>query len=143
LVSAGRNESGTIFQAIKSELEAVLAFVDLLKAEQKFLSSGDIEKLTELLAQKNQIASQLNQLSEQRNSLLSSQGFEPDRAGIESWFAKHPKEIKAVEAWREIITMAGEARELNRLNGELIALRMQYNTKALEALRGGNNSLNL
>ncbi|MEI7430305.1 MAG: flagellar protein FlgN [Betaproteobacteria bacterium] len=143
MVSAGHSESGTIFQSLKSELEAVQRFVSLLKTEQTLLSSGDTEELPELLEQKNHIANQLSQYAEHRNSLLSAQGLGSDRSGIETWCAKHPKEMKAAETWEEIITLAGEARELNRVNGELIALRMQYNTNALEALRGGNNSLNL
>jgi flagella synthesis protein FlgN len=143
LASPGSNESGSVFKDLLSELEAVSFFVDLLKKEQTTLSSGDTEKLPEILSQKNQIAGQLSQLAEHRNALLSAQGFNSDRVGIEAWCAKHPKELKAAEAWSEILKLAGEARELNRVNGELIALRMQYNTKALEALRGGNESLNL
>jgi len=32
---------------------------------------------------------------------------------------------------------------LNNLNGSLIGIRLNYNAKALEALRGGNTTLDL
>ena len=42
-----------------------------------------------------------------------------------------------------IMAQAAEARELNRINGELIELHLQHNARALNALRGGSDSLNL
>ncbi len=42
-----------------------------------------------------------------------------------------------------MLSLASQARELNRVNGELIQIRMQYNAQALEALLGGNGSLAL
>jgi len=143
LVTPRTNESATLLLAVKAELEAVRCFVDLLAIEQTALSNGNTEELPELPEQKNQFAGQLSKLAEQRNTSLSALGFVSDRAGIEAWCTKHPKETSVANAWGKIIALASEARELNRINGELIALRMQYNTKALEALRGGNDSLDL
>ena len=126
-----------------SEVRTIQKFVDLLKLEQTALSAGNTDALPEYADQKNLLAIQLSNLAEQRNILLSAQGFKSDRAGVESWISKHTKERSAGATWAQILALASEARELNRINGELIQLRMQYNARALEALMGANKSLDL
>lgn len=76
---------------------------------------------------------QLATLATQRNVLLAGQGLAGDRPGVEAWCAGHPEKKVVAAAWAGILELAREAKELNRLNGELIALRMQHNARALEA----------
>ena len=126
-----------------AEAEAVQQFAELLKLEQTSLSSGNTDELPAFAEHKVNLAFHMNTLSAQRNASLATQGFDADRAGVEAWCAKYPNEKDVATAWSRILSLAGEARELNRLNGELIQIRMQYNTKALEALQRGKNSLAL
>ena len=136
-------ETAAFVQTITAEAEAVQQFVDLLKLEQNTLSSGKTDDLPAFAEQKSKLAINLNSLATQRNTSLAAQGFGVDRTGVESWCAKYPDEKAAKMAWTKILSLAFEARELNRLNGELIQMRMHYNAKALEALQGGRNSLDL
>jgi len=130
-------------QIVVAEVQTIGQFVDLLKLEQAALRSGDTETLLGYAEQKLNLASRLDELAAQRNAALAAQGFSTDRIGVEAWCAKHLEEDIATKAWATVLALAGEARELNRGNGELIRLRMQYNAKALEALRGGASSLDL
>ena len=130
-------------QALTAELATVQQFIHLLTIEQNALSNGDTDQLPALVEQKNGMVAQLGTFAEQRNLLLAAQGYASDRMGIESWCSDHPDEINTLSAWSTIISLAGEARELNRLNGDLIKIRMQYNASALDALLRGENSLNL
>ena len=130
-------------QTVVAEAQTVEQFVELLKNEQGSLSRGDTDALPGHAEQKMEFAARLNELAAERNAALASLGFAADRAEFEAWCAKHPADDLAAKAWATCLTLAGEARELNRLNGELIRLRMQYNAKALEALRGGASSLDL
>lgn len=143
MAAAGQHEIAPLLRAVTAEMEVIQGFVDLLGIEQAALSSGDTDQLPALIEQKNQSASQLAILAKERNALLVAQGYATDRTGIEAWCAKHPRQTAVAEAWNKTIALASEARELNNLNGKLITLRMQYNAKALEALRGGSNSLDL
>ena len=136
-------ETTALQQTLVAEAEAVQQFAELLKLEQTSLSSGNTDELPAFAEQKVKLAVHLNTLSAQRNAALATQGLDADRAGVEAWCAKHPNENEVVAAWSRILLVAGEARELNRLNGELIQIRMQYNARALEALQGGKNSLAL
>ena len=133
----------TLQQTLVAEAQTVQQFVALLTLEQATLGSGNTDDLPGYAEQKVALAARLNALAAQRNATLTAQGLGADRAGIEDWCAKHPAETHAAKAWATILALAGEARELNLLNGELIRLRMQYNAKALEALRGGASSLDL
>jgi len=137
------SETAALVQTITAEAEAVQQFVALLEVEQKALSIGDIDHLPLFAEQKSRLAIHLKNLATQRNTSLAVQGFGADRTGVESWCAKYPDEKTASMAWTKILSLASEARELNRLNGELIQMRMHHNAKALEALQGGRNSLDL
>jgi flagellar biosynthesis protein FlgN len=130
-------------QTLDAEGKAIQQFVGLLQLEQVALSTGKIEDLPAFIDKKAELAARLNALATQRNHSLAEQGFAADRAGVESWCAKNPQERSVDNAWQRILSLANEARELNRLNGELIQIRMQYNAKALEALQGGKNSFDL
>ena len=133
----------SVSQTLLLEAATVRQFVDLLKREQASLSTGSADELLALIAQKDQLAIQINSLAAQRNKSLDAEGFSPDRIGVEAWCAKHPTEKTASNAWKSILSLANDARELNRLNGELIQIRLQYNNKALEALQGGKKTLDL
>ena len=136
-------QASVFLQAMTAEVVAIQQFVSLLKLEQTSLSNGNIDNLPEFAEQKSKFSVHLNSLAEQRNTALATQGFAADRAGIEAWCTKYPEEQNARKAWQKILSLAGEARELNRLNGELIQMRLQYISKALEALQSGNKSLDL
>ena len=136
-------ETATLRQTMVAEAQTVKQFVDLLKLEQSSLSQGDTDALPAYAEQKIALAALLNDFAAQRNAALALLGFNADRAGVEAWCLKNPEEDMAAKAWATVLALAGEARELNRVNGELIRLRMQHNAKALEALRGGASSLDL
>ena len=130
-------------QTLTAEAGAVEQFVELLKREQTALSAGNVDALPSFVEQKSALAGELAVFSSRRNATLVAQGFPADRAGVAAWCAKNPKRKNAAAVWAKILILAGEARELIRLSGELITLRMQYNSNALDALRGASRSLDL
>ena len=136
-------DAGAFLQTMTAEAVAVQQFVSLLKLEQTSLSNGNIDNLPEFAEQKSKFSVHLNSLAAQRNAALLVLGLPADRAGIEAWFASHPEDHSSKKAWQKTLSLAGEAKELNRLNGELIQMRLQYIAKALDALQSGNKSLEL
>lgn len=132
-----------LLRTLTAEADAVLRFVELLKQEQQTLASGDVDAITPLISQKNVLATDLAVLAKQRNALLAVGNFAPDRAGIDAWCEHHPEKNKVRTAWSRVLSLASEARELNRVNGELIRIRMQHNSQSLEALQGASRPLNL
>ncbi|MEO8410062.1 MAG: flagellar protein FlgN [Propionivibrio sp.] len=125
------------------ELTLVQQFVDVLAREQRVLTDGNSDDLPGYAEQKSQLAVRLNALAEQRNAALATHGLSKDRLGMAAWCAAHPEQTTAAARWAQILALAGQARELNRVNGELIQMRLQYNAQALEALQGGRDALDL
>ena len=132
----------TMRQMIEGEVALLAQFVELLRREQVSLTHGVADDLPQVADQKNGLVIQLNQLSAQRAAFLEACGLTADRAGIDAWCAQ-AQDQEAAETWQKVLLLAAEARELNRVNGELIQIRMQFTAKALEALSGAKNSLEL
>ena len=133
----------TLGQLLAEEAGAIALFVELLKREQAQLSQGQTDELSALAEQKSTLAARLQRLAGLRSDWLASLGYSADRTGIETSLQQHPQETPVAASWAAIMTQAAEARELNRLNGELIELHLQHNARALNALRGGEDSLDL
>jgi flagella synthesis protein FlgN len=136
-------EMTELLRTVAAEADAASKFIELLKLEQKALTIGDIDSLSALIPNKGAIASTLASLAVQRNTLLATHKLAPDRGGIEAWLKQHPAEQRMRTAWSQVLTLAEEAHELNRVNGDLIQMRMQHNAQMLEALLGASKALNL
>ncbi|EXI92228.1 MAG: FlgN protein [Candidatus Accumulibacter sp. BA-94] len=130
-------------QLFEEEVAVVRRFVSLLEREQRLLIEGDGDDLPALLLKKNELTARLAGIAEQRRLALAAEGLGADRDGVAGWFAAHPGEDGARTAWAELLPLATQARELNRLNGEVIQLRLQSNTQAIEALLGSSGALGL
>lgn len=121
-------------ELLTTEVKLVQSFIDCLSTEQEALKVGDVEALTAVNAQKTALAEQLNRLEDDRNALLQQSGLTADRQGVSSWLSKHPNDRAAAQAWDQLMKLAGKARELNNLNGQLIAIRLQATNQALATL---------
>jgi flagella synthesis protein FlgN len=132
-----------LVQGIDAEAKAVARFVELLKEEQEILSGGAIGRLDGLVQSKNQVATELGLLAEQRNAFLTARGLAVDNKGVEAWLAAHPSSKASRDIWSRILALAVQARDLNRMNGELIQVRMQHNAQALEILLGASRQQSL
>lgn len=135
-------------EIVDSEAETIRRFVVLLREEQAALGAGLVDSLSELIDRKSSVAEELAAIAARRNAALASEGFAPDRIGIEGWLAQASGADAAIRnsvaaGWASVLAQAGEARELNRLNGELIQVRMRHNSQALEALLGASRPLSL
>ena len=130
-------------QSLAQEAKLVEQFVTVLQQEQTALSEGATERLADYIEQKNQLVTELNFLAEQRNNELLAQNLSADRSGLNAWFKAHPEEQKALQTWTKILALVSEARELNRLNGELVNVRLQHTARNLEALRNSKDPLDL
>lgn len=128
---------------IAAEADVVSAFVLLLKEEQEILKTGSADALPPVVEKKAVVTQQLAPLAANRNRLLVRAGFTADRNGVEAWLAANPGDQAVGEGWARLQTLAAEAKELNRVNGELIRLRMQNNTQALEVLLAAANRQDL
>jgi flagella synthesis protein FlgN len=129
--------------AIAAEAAAIDGFIAILKREQQLLSAGKVDDLSELIEEKTAAARDLVTHSTRRNATLATRRFAPDRAGIAAWLADNADDRGVEQGWNKMLGLAGEARELSRVNGELLHIRLQHNARALEVLLGASRPLQL
>ena len=138
-----RDRGDALPALLARERDAILEFTELFKREEASLRQGGSDEIFRLVAEKDALATRLSDITAQRGALLAAQGLAPDRQGVEAWCASHPEADEVLRTWSDIVALAHEASELQRLNGELIRIHMRYNAQALEALQGGAKPLDL
>lgn len=133
--------------SLRDELATLRSFVALLQQEQDSLGAGKIEQVIALVADKSRLADQLARHSDERCKMLQALALTPDAKGMEQWLQKSvipptPPTSPAPtppRMWAEILTLAAQARDLNALNGKLIAIHFQHNQQALNTLLAASN----
>lgn len=128
-----------IATCLQLELAAVGAFLGILHKEQEALIENKIERLETLASDKAQMAGQLAGLAARRNRVLASRNLSPDSEGMEAWLS----DAQAAGAWRDLLGLVQAAQQLNRANGEMIAVRLQHNQQAFAALQGAAGAVSL
>lgn len=111
----------------EAELKLLVA---ALGEEQDALKVGNTDLLEGLVAAKNRHLEALGRLGQKRNQLLKAARLPADREGLAQW-ANQSGQQALVQG---LLAQADEAKELNRLNGQLIALRLNSTQAALAAL---------
>lgn len=128
---------------LAAEADAVSAFCLLLGEEQELLKKGAADALPEIVSRKNAAIGRLTPCSDKRNQWLAAAGLPQDRLGMEQWLATHPNDKATPSAWARLQQLAAEAKELNRLNGELIRIQLANNARSLESLQAGSEQQGL
>lgn len=112
-----------ISELLAEEINSFGQFCLLLQEEREALASMDQNALDLLIKRKQILCEQLSRLAEQRQAQLG-----------DNLPSKHP-ELAA--DWQRLMALAGEARQLNRINGTIIDVRMQHNQQAMALLQTG------
>lgn len=130
-------------EAVSRERECIELFVSLLENEKALLSKGQIDGLDPIIREKEAIASRLETCAGQRNRYLVDHGLSPDRTGMATWLAAHPDQVQAEAAWARTLALAAQAKNTNRLNGQLIQMHQQFTGQALDILTRRESPLSL
>jgi len=139
--------SSTHFTAnLKAELEAFQKFYEILKREEECLARSDVEQLIALAQLKSENVLSLTRLSDKRNQFLISQNLTPDQHGIEMLVKTNPLSDPGGEIpkiWRNLLSLAQEAQQLNLANGIMIESKLRHNQQALGILQSAVNQATL
>ena len=124
-------------ELLNKELDALNQFAEILQNEQSQLVSASVDTLEPLIPQKIALISKVEQLSQSRYRELGNIGLLPNEHGMRTWLdhtKSHPESIVVEKEWNELLAITQTAKELNRVNGLLIASHMQRNAQALNIL---------
>ena len=126
----------SLAQSLGEELRAANTLLQLLKQEQAQLIDANVDELAKVTEEKAQVVARMNELAQNRHRALAAAGFEASEAGMQKW-AKSPAALPAAsKSWNELLGIAQQAKELNRLNGMLIGQHVARNQTALNILQG-------
>ena len=123
---------------ITRECDATQGFVEILRQEQQALQQADISLLPALAAEKACQAQQLAQLADARHGWLAMRGYPQDHLGMERGLQDCPA---AADAWTELLQLAENANQLNRINGILLDQRLRYVQQRLSVLQSSVSSI--
>lgn len=119
---------------LDKECSVAQALVELLKREQEQLIRADIQALPEIAEAKADLIGKMSSLAMRRHQQLSAAGFASGEKGMQEWMNSPAAKDNARQSWKRLLSLAESAKELNRVNGLLIAKHLQRNQGALNAL---------
>jgi flagellar biosynthesis/type III secretory pathway chaperone len=124
-------------QILASEIGVVKKFIALLQEEQLQLKENQVEALENTSAAKSSLATELEKIGAARNASLAELGLnaQTDGKAVETWISKQGNP-RLLQAWRVLQSLARDAKSLNELNGQCIALLTRNNREQLDALTG-------
>lgn len=107
--------------------------VSLLEKEQASLVNMDIDTVENILDEKSVLIQKIAESSKLRHSELEKAGFDADENGMANWIRVNKRAHAAWEAFQEQLA---KAKELNRVNGQMINQHFKRNQQAFNALQG-------
>jgi len=119
---------------LDKELAAVEAFLKLLQEEHKVLEHGPPERLHSLGEQKIQLVDTLNALEVQREQLLDGIPGDTPTKRMDAWLTAKAGRSASRSKWEKLLEQAREARNMHRLNAELVNSLLRRTGDAISIL---------
>ncbi len=121
-------------ECLRAEHAVIAELLELMKQEQASLIAADVDALTRLTEQKNQLVQRASALAQQRHAALAAAGFAAREEGMQDWLANVSRD-DVRQAWEKLLDITRSAKEINRVNGVLINRQMANTHNALQALQ--------
>ncbi len=125
-----------IFAQFEHDAKLVEQLLWLLMREQTSLINADIDAVEDLLDEKSKLLQNISTSIQARYDTLSKLGFDANENGMSAWVEKRGTP-EQVQFWKDFQQTLSRAKEMNRLNGQLINKHFNVNQQALNMLQGG------
>ncbi len=131
-----------ISQLFDQDAKQLSNLVSLLEKEQASLVDMDIDAIEHILDEKSTLIQNIAETSKSRHAALAKAGFDADENGMANWIRAHERDHSA---WEKFQTNLEKAKELNRVNGQVINQHFKRNQQAINQLQGkpANNNAGL
>ena len=140
MVASTNNQQQEIKQILQTEVECVHLLLKSLELEYEALAEHHSATLEEVVRDKQEKILQLEVVSKQREKLLASfDDVNADGDAGENQQNKHYQfndNKQLTELWNELVNLAEECREKNRVNGSIVETVSRQSRHALDILRG-------
>lgn len=125
--------SATLADLVAQELGLLQNFVSLLREEESLLTRREAGRLMQLAEEKSALVARLGALASAREDDLANRNLPAGRQGMDFWVAS-PEGASSRRRWEQLLVLGTEAKMLNETNGKLIALQLEHNQQALNAI---------
>ena len=119
---------------LQDEQHLMSSMLTLLKQEQASLVDAHAEGVAEVTQRKSDIITQLGDLARHRHAALATAGFDAAESGMEPWLNERGTASDRA-SWDQLLELTRGAKELNRVNGMLVARQLAHNQTVLNAMR--------
>jgi flagella synthesis protein FlgN len=121
--------------SLAQEFIALNRLFGLLQSEQTALVEGAVDTLPELFQSKANLISEITVFADARHQSLVALGMEASEDSMQSWIDANGSDTDK-QQWGELLALAKEVKELNRLNGVLITKHTQTNQQMMSLFSG-------
>jgi len=128
---------------LEQELAVSQQLKQLLAAEQAAITDHDIPAFEEIIASKQGTLEHLAAHEKARLFLLQSNGIKHGPEGMEDYINSCRDDGLVADLWQQLMSIAGDCRDHNRKNHQLVELFSTHTRKALCILRGENMQQNV
>ena len=142
MVTSANDQQQEIKQILQTEVECVHLLLKSLELEYEALAEHHSATLEEAVRDKQEKILQLEVVSKQREKLLASfdnANADGDAGAGENQQNKHYQfkdNNQLTELWNQLVNLAEECREKNRVNGSIVETVSRQSRHALDILRG-------
>lgn len=125
---------------IQQEIDCAERLADVMRREAEALGGRDAASLEQANVEKLELLHEMEQRSAAHEGFLAARGLPAGREGNLRFLRGLPADAEEHGLWRRLRSAAVECRDLNLVNGSLVALRRTRTQRALEILRGAPDS---
>jgi flagella synthesis protein FlgN len=119
----------------KQDTQLLNDLVSLLSKEQAALVNMDIDEVESILDQKSKLIQTIANATKMRHKALAQAGYDANENGMVMWLrANDSKPLQA--QWDTFQKQLSQAKELNRVNGQVINQHFQRNQQIISQLQG-------
>jgi flagella synthesis protein FlgN len=129
----------SISNLFQQDVNLINELMFLLSREQVSLVDADIDAVEALLDEKSVLLQRISASAQLRYQALSKDGFQANENGMKSWVDAHT-DTKQSLLWQDFQYTLEQAKELNRVNGQLINKHFNRNQQFLNQLQGKSSN---
>ncbi|ACL70464.1 hypothetical protein Hore_17150 [Halothermothrix orenii H 168] len=125
----------------KKEYELYCQLQDMAERKQEAIVDNNVEKLTEIMHNEQELIDKISDMEEKRRELLAEiahkQGFEGDKISFQQLFTLFPEEDKAElkELKEDFLEVLSDLQTTNESNRQLIEDSLKINNFTLQLIR--------
>lgn len=125
----------SISSQLAQDAKLLNELVFLLTREQVSLVNADIDAIESMLDEKGGLLQKISASAQGRYKALAKEGYQPNENGMSDW-VNRTADSQCAQAWKDFQNSLVQAKELNRINGQLITKHFNRNQQLLSQLQG-------